>query len=754
MAITMQGNWFVQVKAKHAAYQQKFVISGASTGNGTYNGTVGNTANVTGNNWTINIIHKPTGGAFTPSDMRIKFPLKSGILYQFDIESNDTGNDTDFNDLILTCKTPVTVNDYIVYGKVKYYDEYCMFNPCYKYAVVIDNYISFLEAIKSKTIYEAVKLLYPSRLPKKRVHFLPEEPDPVPFIPMVIPLSGHAGIPERKNVMVKSRVEKIPLKKLIKDAESSEIIKYNAPVSISEVAMESHSINDKFKALDRVALGSIKDRYKIICDSGVLPHAILRYQEYDRTSAELAGGPYTGLGYRENLGTFAADMNGNYIFRFHRTFEQILEETEDTPAGESTVVHSQPDIIARLAEQDDINNILFETSPFWNIPYLKRIDLCVPKSKANLVPFVCKDHGHLIQSIGDIEVGQLNTSGERVGFNNYLTSNGIVSAYNSIAPKVKCASWIGRLDLTGCLSNSAIKYYTVRYKRPWQFTWNPIEDTLTASRYAGSFTVTENIETIRDLKIDGSPVGIPTKAFLNIENSTVAWTELSKITKARIHTSRYDNGEIQIRIEGFKNNGDKVAGADEVITLFFDNVVLHRHNDIDIDEYVTMDGIELGNCALFTLPVITTDPLTLNEGAPITVRVKVNHSSGFMENYSVYMHKGAIGGFGLNPDIEDAVFPTTGPLMNSLANRGRKYVHADNLVCCLKFKGTDNEPGLCSDGYYEMILTPKSGKWLEPDEAYCSFGIYLHATLRHTNGKHGYPTPTHATPVLIGIQRP
>ena len=92
--------------------------------------------------------------------------------------------------------------------------------------------------------------------------------------------------------------------------------------------------------------------------------------------------------------------------------------------------------------------------------------------------------------------------------------------------------------------------------------------------------------------------------------------------------------------------------------------------------------------------------------------------------------------------------------MNAVANRGRKYVHSDNLVCCLKFKGTDNEPGLCSDGYYEMILTPKSGKWLEPDEAYCSFGIYLHATLRHTNGKHGYPTPTNATPVLIGIQRP
>ena len=38
MAITMQGSWTVSVKSKSAAFNQRFVISGATSGNGVHAG--------------------------------------------------------------------------------------------------------------------------------------------------------------------------------------------------------------------------------------------------------------------------------------------------------------------------------------------------------------------------------------------------------------------------------------------------------------------------------------------------------------------------------------------------------------------------------------------------------------------------------------------------------------------------------------------------------------------------------------------
>jgi hypothetical protein len=43
MSITMQGSWYVRVKAKNASFAQRFVISGASNINGAFSGVVGNT---------------------------------------------------------------------------------------------------------------------------------------------------------------------------------------------------------------------------------------------------------------------------------------------------------------------------------------------------------------------------------------------------------------------------------------------------------------------------------------------------------------------------------------------------------------------------------------------------------------------------------------------------------------------------------------------------------------------------------------
>ena len=83
----------IRVKSKSAAFAQRFVISGAATGNGTYNGVVGTPhVHVTGDNWVIDIQNDP-GSGYVPSDMQIKFPTSSGGWYRFDLESNDAGGD-------------------------------------------------------------------------------------------------------------------------------------------------------------------------------------------------------------------------------------------------------------------------------------------------------------------------------------------------------------------------------------------------------------------------------------------------------------------------------------------------------------------------------------------------------------------------------------------------------------------------------------------------------------------------------------
>ena len=71
----MQGNWTINVKTKNAAFPQRFVVSGAVTGNGPHNATVGMApVPVTGNLWTIAIQNNP-GSGFQLSDTRLKFPV-------------------------------------------------------------------------------------------------------------------------------------------------------------------------------------------------------------------------------------------------------------------------------------------------------------------------------------------------------------------------------------------------------------------------------------------------------------------------------------------------------------------------------------------------------------------------------------------------------------------------------------------------------------------------------------------------------
>ena len=187
MYITMQGNWSVTVKSKESSPPMRFIISSATSGNGTHNTVVGSTVKVTGNLWTISVQHDH-GTGFSPSYARIKFPVLSGGNYSFDIESNDDKNDQIFDDLILTCSTPNTGNEYLMYGNVSCYSGLCYFNPCYPGWLVIETAAALEQALKNPVLAGIIKNLYPERVPPVIVD--PNPPDPGPFKPVIINMAS------------------------------------------------------------------------------------------------------------------------------------------------------------------------------------------------------------------------------------------------------------------------------------------------------------------------------------------------------------------------------------------------------------------------------------------------------------------------------------------------------------------------------------------------------------------------------------
>jgi hypothetical protein len=197
MIISMQGNWTVRVNAKNAAYSQRFVIDGATSGNGTHSGTAGTSVNVTGDQWTIAIQNDP-GGGYQLSDTKIKFPHQIGNNYEFEIWSNDAGGDEDFNDLILACSTPVNINDFLIYGNVSLYSGRCLFNPCRKGPFVIESIDALRAVLKNAKLREILERDYPERIRDDIIG--PYPPDPPPFKPIVIDLYNEAMQPKTELV--------------------------------------------------------------------------------------------------------------------------------------------------------------------------------------------------------------------------------------------------------------------------------------------------------------------------------------------------------------------------------------------------------------------------------------------------------------------------------------------------------------------------------------------------------------------------
>ena len=738
MAITMQGSWTVSVKSKSAAFPQQFIIAGADTGNGVY---VGNPSTppvfVTGESWSITIQNDP-GSGFIDSADRIKFPTISGGQYRFDIESNDAGGDQDFDDLILTCSTPRTLTDFLIYGHVSFYSDPCIFNPCFRLFPVIDSVVALAEAVKNSTLRDAIKKLYPDRVqvPAPRN---PGDPPPPLFSPLALPLDESTALPVKQQLEVRLTAEESKAGHGQIDAAERQAVVTSARLLPATTATSLAK-----SEIDRVAVASIIDRIRLFCESGPLPGVVLRFQEYDRTATELAGGPYTGAGARENLGVCATDINGNYIFRFTRSIVDFINEAfTDTATGENVFVQSAPDLIAQLLDVMAPGGVAYETAPYFNVPLLKRIDICIPESRIGRRPTACQGQ-HAIQAIGNIFIGaptiavpppgQPNGFGPRVGFSNSLGLEGRITARNVLGPQTRCAAWGGVLDLFACFldTQQKVKTYTIRFRRlgttPWQFFSQEYRHPKIANIGIPGYSGELIGPNLTPLHVDGGPAVI-VPAYTNIEtDASFVFTHRDR--KAQINTTVLAvpmPGPVQFWIEGYNAAGFKLA--DDSVTLYIDNTA----PTLDIDDNVTMGSQTLGNCALFKLP-------QGQPGAPLTVKFKADQAQGFLNSYELFVQKGATGSFTVDPPP-----PAGAPF------RLRSYVHGDDLICS-SLRGTFDDPTVNAiTGYVTVNLSPTGGAWLDPGQVFCAFSLNLNAVTRVTNGYSvfgSYP----ATPVLIGIQ--
>lgn len=691
MAITMQGAWTISVKSKNASFPQRFLIQGSDSADGVYPGETGSPAvNVTGAQWSITIQHNPTGPVtWLPSAERVTNPALAGSQITFDIQSNDSGGDHDYDDLVLTCSTAANDSEFVLYGNVRTYEGFC-FNPCFRFPwLVIDTAQHLRELLNYPAVGKVIEELYPERAKAIRRPF--PEPDPPPFRPIMIPLSAFTEEPKAafENVRFnESGAVATPAKSLTTFSRLS--------LGASVFDRISPHVRDLSKLLDRIRFRcSVKDQ----------PGLLLRFLEYDRTADELAGGAYSGEGDRQVLGLTVTDEQGNYIFRFTRTLADIADEVDDVPSGGVLADELRPDILVQIVGG---TSVLFETGLHTNIPNLKRIDICVPESVINPGPTACQG-GRAIQAIGNIFTIS--------GVGNTLDAAGRITATHSSGPQITRGAWAGRLDLFACFTDqSAVKYYTIRFRKPgsgWSFVQEEythvfipfIGDPSHPAHKVGPFT--------RALTIDG--VTDPNAPAYNNIESDPQWLATHRLRKVQLSSSVYADqlyltdhaGSVEFKIEGYDASGNKVAGAEDTITLYIDN----RPITGDIDS-IALGGIAPGECGLFELP-------TAN--ATLTIRFKADHPGGFAQRYYLDVRRGS--------NTAVPVSDTTAPVQ-PLDQAYNEATHGNF------FFGTFNGVAPDSDNYVLAELQANSGAWLPSDKNFCAFAFELWGVRRTTNGYH------------------
>ncbi len=755
MIITMQGNWNVRVKSKSAAYSQRFVITGAVSGNGTHSGTVGTSVNVTGDQWSIAIQNNP-GSGYQLSDTQIKFPRQVGGNYEFEIWSNDAGSDEDFNDLILACSTPVNINDFIIYGNVSLYSGRCLFNPCRKGPFVIETLAALKEALKNAQLRAILEKHYPERVREDIIGPLP--PDPPPFKPIVIDLYGEATQP--KTQLLYKRLEEVPAKaKAKKDVTVSAYSSRNFSLlntvrkePAPETAARAAAVNVKLaRAIDGLLLKN--------CSVSPATNTTLTFEEYDRTAAELAGGPYTGTGNRRLLGDTVTDMFGNYIFRFSfdMTFPGIEDSTDIAP-GESIDVVAYPDVIVKVTGFAPYE-VLYESAPYYNIPNLRRINLCLPKSL--IQPSSACFNGNLIGSLGNVFLGgNQNTSASfadaalrRYGNGNHLEATGIISVGSSLAGfNIECAPWYGTIDFKGCMYDLAktatqnkARWYTIRIKREgagdWQFVSQNYKHPKFHKRHLPGYIGDDVGPVPKTLQVDGGPPVHDVPAYINIQREIfvdgVDW-EFSNFDRyMQLNTRLYDlvsgertPGKFYVRVDCYDNAGNPVPDGTDMIALYIHN---NRLNFGLAAPVFTDPAIVNSGCGLFRL----TDA---QMNAPIQLSFMANDPEGFVHYFDLSMRRCPTPMIALtinqpSPGSTPAG-PTPQPHPTTPAGRTTLFNGISTSVpnTCDGYTGTIHEFSDAGMINVEIQPAPAEGGWIKPAEYFTSLSFYLIAYKRQTNG--------------------
>lgn len=738
MLISMQGNWTVTVKSKSAAFPQRFVVQGAIVGNGVHPGTPGTSVFVIGTQWSI-VIQNDPGTGFQSSQTQLKFPYQSGGKYQFDILSNDAGPDNDFNDLILTCSIPVNINDFIIYGNVTLYSCDCIFNPCRRIPYVIDTYPGLVNALKNPLLRNWIEKYYPDRIPGL---VNPNPPDPAPFFrPIVFDLTGQATVPKTSLLYTPKVSTAIGEQRL-----ASETVAGNGNTfPASEFNLLSANQNSSGQVtLQDIELSRNIERLYHPCFSGAGANLNLTFEEYDRTAAELAGGAYTGEGNRRLLGDAITDMNGNYIFRFSfdMTFP-YLEDSTDIAPGEDVNVVMYPDVIVKIVEYSPFQ-VKYESAPFYNIPNLKRINLCLPECSVN-VSSACFN-GNLIGSLGNVFIGgNQNSFGltsaaatRRYGDSNYLESTGIISVNSSLAGfNIECAAWGGTIDFRGCMydlaktaANNKVIWYTIRIWRGGTSGLGYVSQNYKHPKFSKRNLPNYIGDDVGPFYPNiGGTLNGTVPAYMNIQRQIfvdgVDW-EFSNFDRyMQLNTALYDiiagvrtPGKFFVRVDGYDSGGNLVPGATDLIALFIHNNGLNFQMTTPL---FTDPSIINAGCGLYRL----TDAQLKT---PIVFSFEANDPYGFVDSYSLTMGRCPGTSIDLTSNIEATFTLTGGHIFPGGSNPSNMH------DLCPGYKGTQDD--YSNAGLVNVQIQPPllGDGWIKTGEYFTIYSFGLSASQRVTNG--------------------
>ena len=571
---------------------------------------------------------------------------------------------------------------------------------------VIDSPILLKDLLKYQVVRSVLEDLYPERIREQLKEPPPfkgpiPDPGPVPFPPMMIPMGAISADPS-------VRLEQIT--RGIGDKESSR----RGQLRWRAARAQRQTIDLGASVVTRAAdyardIARVKDILQQKCEVNDAPGLLLRFQEYDRTTDELAGGPYSGDGDRQFLGHAVTDEQGNYIFRFTRTLEDIAEEFDDLVAGGGpTATQLLPDLIIQVvAGIGEAVLPLYETALYPDIPNLKRIDLCIPEPSINPGPTACQG-GRVFQKIGNIWT--------ILGVGNTLDSDGRITATNPTGPAITRGAWVNRLDVFGCfLDLPQVARYTIRYRRPsgpWSFVQQQYTHIKIADLGLPNYTGTKVGSFDTSLAVDGGPAQV-VPAYLNIELDG-GWTFAHRDRKIQLSSALYENAlyapaegprTVEFWIEGYDGSGNKVSGADDKIELLIDNRALQG----DISE-VAAGAVSPGECALFELT---------SADQELTVRFKAHHPGGFMQEYSLGVTRGSNTAVSVN-ETSSPQQPLS--LSYALGTHGNFFF------------GTFDGESPDVDNYVLAELEPTGASWLPTGHNFCAFSFNLSATPRVTNG--------------------